>query len=715
MSSTKNTHIIVRFAIIYFFVLLGFGLVVKKIITIQQVEKDEWMALSDSLRKVSRVVEVEPSRGNIFSDSGELMASTVPTYYLYMDMMTPALRLDDGALFWGNIDSLSLCLSQKMGDKTKTQYRVQLITAFKQKKRHFRISRKRISHADYKDVKQFPIFRLGSRGGLVARKMVKRIKPYGSLAAVTVGDLYAEKGKGAKYGIEAAFDEYLKGKPGRGHIERKAGVNILVNDIAPENGADITTTLNVDMQDIAEKALRQKITQIDADKGAVILMEVGTGKIKALVNLTRIDKGDFRELESIALPSNLEPGSTFKIPALMAALEDGVVKPDDEVDCGDGTWQLNEEVLITDHNTGEKANGVIPVPQVIVRSSNVGMAKLIYEGYKDKPEKYIKTLHRMGVGMPIDIGFKGVAEASILGPDENPLWAPSDLASMAYGYSVNMPLLYTLTFYNAIANDGRMMSPYLVKKITKEGKLIQEFEPKVMENSICSSKTLKIIKNMMLQVVEDPHHATGKPARSKYVRIAGKTGTARYGYNYSEGRNMNITRHRVFFCGFFPYENPKYTCIVYMQNPRVGGAAGGSMAGPVFKEIAERVMASSSTMTVEKFVADSNRVINPYIAAGQLADLKVVAKTLKLKTEQKPKTNWIKVRVDSNNVFQIEDCEMIENLVPNVVGMGLKDAIYLLERNGLRTAAIGRGRVRKQSIRPGVRINKGDKIYLELR
>ena len=715
MSSFKNKHIIVRFTVIYFFIVLAFGLVINKIIQIQHAEKDQWMALSDSLRKVNRIREVEPSRGNIYSDRGELMASTVPSYYLYMDMKNPPLVADNGKIFFENLDSLSYCLAEKLGDKNKAQYKASLLKAFKSGDRSFRISRKRISHADYKDILKFPLFRMGYRSGLVPRKLVKRIKPYGSLAAVTVGDLYAEKEKGAKYGIEAAFNSYLKGSPGKAHIERRAGANILVNDIAPENGADITTTLNVDMQDIAEKALRQKIMQLDADKGAVILMEVKTGQIKALVNLTRIKEGDYRELESIALPSNLEPGSTFKIPALMAALEDGVVKPDDEVDCGDGTWQMNEEVLITDHNTGEDANGVIPVTQVIVRSSNVGMAKLLYEGYKDKPERYVKTLHQMGVGMPIDIGFKGVAEASILGPDERPNWAPSDLASMAYGYSVNMPLLHTLTFYNAIANNGVMVSPYLVQKITKDGRVIKEFEPQVMVKSICSSKTLNTIKGMMLQVVEDPNHATGRPARSKYVRIAGKTGTARFNYNYSGGRNLNITRHRVFFCGFYPFENPQYTCIVFMQNPRRGGAAGGLMAGPVFKEIAERVMASSSRVTIESFKGDSTRTVHPYIGLGKVSDLKVVAKELDMDINTLPETDWAKSYVDSTCSIYMEDHEIIENLVPNVVGMGLKDAIYLLERNGLKTAARGRGRVRKQSIRPGVRINKGDKVYLELR
>jgi len=492
-------------------------------------------------------------------------------------------------------------------------------------------------------------------------------------------------------------------------LEKKAGVNILIDDKEPENGADITSTLNVGMQDVAEKALREKLIQLNADLGCAVLMEVKTGQIKACVNLKKVEEGDYRESESIVLRYRLEPGSTQKIPSMMAALEDGLVKPTDTVNCGDGTWQFNDKVLITDHNTGERANGEIPVTQVIVRSSNVGMAKIIYRAYKDNPERFVNSLKRMGVGMPMDLGFSGAVQASIKGPNENKLWASSDLASMAFGYSVNMPILYTLAFYNAIANNGQMVQPYFVNKITKNGEVLKEFIPKVLKPSICSAKTLNIIKGMMLQVVEDSLHATGKPVKSKYVRIAGKTGTARY--DYKEGGEM---RHRVSFCGFFPYEDPQYTCIVFIQNPTIGSPAGGSMAGPVFKEIAERVMASHSQLTINKYPIDSLRVKNPQVKKGSFEASKRVLSELQFPfKDDKELTPWVNVNMDSAMV-QFNKFEFDNKKVPDVKGMGVKDAIFLLEKEGLKVYFSGRGKVVSQSITPETLVAKGRIIQLLL-
>lgn len=715
MASSKNTHIILRFAIIYFLVAIGFGLVVRKIIQIQHPEREKWLALSDSLRKIDKERDVDPSRGNIYSDEGKLMASTVPSYYLYIDFQTPALREKGGKLFKDNLDSLSLCLSRKFKDKSEAEYRSQLMKGYKSKNRNFQITKLKVSHSDYKDVKQFPLFRLGYRSGLVTRKMIKRIKPFGSLASRTIGDLFAEKGKGAMYGIEAAFDEYLQGKPGRAHIERKAGANILISDVEPENGADITSTINVDMQDIAEKALREKLMSLHADKGCVVLMEVKTGEVKACVNLVRCPDSVYRERENIVLSAQLEPGSTFKIPAMMAALEDGKIRPDTSIDCGNGVWQLfTNRAPITDHNTGEAANGVIPVPQAIVRSSNVAMAKIIYYGYKDNPQAYVDRLHEMGVGLPINIPFKGAATASVRGPKENPRWSISDLPSMGYGYSVNMPILYILTFYNAIANNGKMMNPMFVKKIVRNGIVLKEFEPTVLKKEICSPKTLSQIKDMMLQVIEAKEHATGKPVKSDYVRIAGKTGTARYGYNCSKGQKGSLTGYRVSFCGFYPYENPKYSCIVFIENPQ-GSPGGGSMAGPVFKEIAERVMAKTTHLTLDKYMPDSFRTMQPSLATGNMSELTKVLRGLNYNLPKEETSNWVEAHIDSTNTLRFEPYKYVNKTVPDVRGMGLKDALFLVEQVGLKARVQGRGRVYSQTPSARTTLHKGDIILLQLK
>lgn len=706
---------VLRFGIIYLFVAIGFVLVVRKVLQIQHSEKENWMALSDSLRKVDREQDLDPDRGNIYSDEGELMASTVPSYYIYMDFKTPALRDKGGELFKDNLDSLAICLSRKFEDKSKSEYRKYLMKGYQSKNRHYRITKKKLSHADYKEILKFPLFRIGSRSGLIAEAQIKRIKPYGSLAARTIGDLFGEKGKGAQYGLEAAFDKYLTGKSGIGHLERKAGANILIPDTAPENGADIISTINVDMQDIAEKALREKLAALKAEKGCVVLMEVKTGEIKACVNLVRGADSVYRERENIVLSAELEPGSTLKIPAMMAALEDGKITVDQHIDCGRGEWRVDaSQPLISDHNTGDKANGVIPVPQAIVRSSNVAMAKIIYNGYKENPQQYVNTLRRMGVCMPIDIPFKGAATPSLRGPEENPKWSKSDLTAMAYGYSINMPILYTLTFYNAIANNGKMMNPLFVKRIVRNGMVIEEFEPKVLKEKICSDKTLSLIQDMMLQVVEDPEHATGKPVKSDYVRIAGKTGTARYGYNYSKGSSSSVTGHRVSFCGFYPYKNPKYTCIVFIQNPK-GNPGGGSMAGPVFKEIAERVMAKVSSLTVKSFVPDSFRTQQPPIAAGNKTDLESALKGLGFKYFEQEHLKWVSATIDSTNTVAFAAYKYKPNTVPNLKGMGLKDAIFLLERVGMRVRVQGRGKVYSQSARAGSQAWKGAVVEIKLK
>lgn len=715
MAASRNNNIILRFAIIYFLIAIGFVLVVRKIIQIQHPERERWLALSDSLRRVHREVEIEPSRGNIYSDEGLLMASSVPDYFLFIDFQTPALRDKNGKLFKENIDSLSIRLANKFKDKTAAEYEEYLMDGYLSKNRHFPLMKTKISHADYKEIKTFPLFRLGIRSGLIAQKRVKRIKPYGSLAAITIGDLFGEKNKGAKYGIEAAYDQFLRGKPGEAHFERKAGANILVPNQEPENGADIMSTINVEMQDIAEKALRERLKLLNADLGCVVLMETKTGQIKACVNLKKVDQDVYRETESIVLRYRLEPGSTFKIPALMAALEDGLVKPTDTVDCGNGKWHFNDKVLITDHNTGEVANGKITVPQVIIRSSNVGMSKLIYKAYKNNPQRYVNTLRRMGVGMPMDVGFPGAAKASIRGPRENPNWAPSDLASMAFGYSVNMPLLYTLAFYNAIANDGKMVAPSFVKKIVRNGQVIKDFEqPRVLKSSICSQQTLSLIKEMMLQVVEAPEHATGKAVKSPYVRIAGKTGTARFDYSGTETDDSQY-KYQVSFCGFFPYENPQYTCIVFIRNPEFGVPSGGTMTGPVFREIAERIMAKKSYQTIDKFKSDSARTRQPAIAAGYVNALKTVLKGLKFKYDDEKFGNWILAQADTTYNVHFKPYSYKARTVPSVIGMGLKDAIFLVEKSGLRAIITGRGRVCAQSINPGSALHPGQVITLTLK
>ena len=702
-----NKSIIIRFAIVYFIIVFGFLMVVFKLFSTQNKEKESWLKLSDSIRKVNTKIEIEPNRGNIYSCDGKLMASSVPYYYLFVDFRTKALHENDGKLFKENIDSLSYYLSLKFKDKSQIEYRQYLEKGFNQRKSRYPINRQKISHSEYKEIKQFPLFEKGTRSGLIAEEQVKRIKPYGSLAAVTIGDLYGTKGKGAKQGIEAAFDSLLRGTPGIGHLERKAGAQILVTDIDPINGVDIITTIDVDIQDIAEKALKKRLIEFNAELGCVVLMEVKTGEVKACVNLKRTESGNYIETENFVLRYDIEPGSTFKIPAMMAALEDNIVRPTDTIDCKNGIWQFNNNITIQDHNTGKEANGKIPASEAIVRSSNVAMAKIIYNGYKNNPQRYVDRLTKMGVGIPMNLEFPTAQKATIKGPKDKSDWSDFDLASMGYGYSIKMPLLYTLAFYNAIANEGKMIRPYFIKSITKNTATVKKIQPEVLRSSICSASTLSAIKEMMLQVVEAKEHATGKPVRSDFIQIAGKTGTARYNY-------PNSTKHQVSFCGFYPYEKPIYTCIVFIRNPSAPGPGGGRMAGPVFKEIAERVMARNYNISTDDYKIDSLRSLLPNIKNGYYDDTRRVLSDLGIKSSgEKSLNGWSKI-INDNGEILFSELKYNAQLVPNVLGMGAKDAVYLMEKTGLRVQLLGKGKVYIQSIAAGERIIKGQTVTLVL-
>lgn len=703
----QHSHIAKGVALIFLVLLLAFVIIFTKIIYLQEVEGDKLLTMSDSLRGVNKELIIKAQRGNIYSDDGQLLAATMLRYRPMIDLSADAIRKDNGKKFWENVDSLSICLSKLLKDKSSKKYREELVNGYKSKKKlYLTNSKTTISHAQYREMCTFPMLREGKvKGGFNPDVKVERQRPYGSLAARTVGMYNNEKNSGTS-GIEHAFNDYLTGIDGVGTLKRAAGLSIIKAKVNAKNGADVTSTLNVVMQDICEQALRHKIMEVNADCGAVILMEVKTGQIKAIVNLNRKAVGDsanyvYRENKSIALTSNMEPGSTFKVPALMAALEDGTVSLTDSVDCENGIWMVNNKVKIEDFNTDEKANHVIPVSQVIVRSSNVGIGKVILERYdnQEKAQHFVDILHRMGVDKKIDIGFTGCVEASVKGPKERKNsgepWNYTDIANMSFGYGVNMPLLYTLNFYNAIANNGCMMSPYLVKHISRNGETLKKFEPQVMQQSICKSSTLEAIKPLLLSVVED-EHGTAKPAYSRYVRIAGKTGTARIDYG-EDGKKIH---HQVFFCGFFPYENPRYSGIVYMQRPRPrrGGVGGGSICGPVFREIAERVMASVEYIAVDKYVTDSGRSMWPNQTNLRAHDAITILTELGVKDAKDwKKQGYIHVGHEGEQTWN-EPVD-VENGMPDLRGMGLRDAIFTVERAGKRVRLVGkRGKVRKYKI-----------------
>jgi len=697
-------------------VLLGFiavGIVVRAFDT-AFVEKEKWEKIAEGQKRPNRMVL--PGRGNIYSADWKLMATSVPSYYLYFDFKADGFKVDtflssktDG------VDSLAHYLSRKLKDRTPAGYKTYLLDGLKGKSRQFAIYKKRVSYSDLKEIRKYPFLRLNRfHNGFYWKEMVERDKPFGSLASRTIGDIYGElensgvsKGKN---GLELQYDSLLRGEAGWNAVLRVGGSWTNVTEIEPVDGMDVRTTIDINIQDITEKALLDKLTAIDAETGTAVVMEVETGEIKAISNLSRASEGRYVEGKNHAVADETEPGSTFKVASMMVALEDGVCLPEDSVDTGNGTFMVGRSRM-TDHNYHRGGYGRITAAQAIWFSSNIGVAKIIMKGYGDNPAKFVEGLYRVGMNADLNLEIPGAGKAKIRMPNDTvQYWSRTTLPWMSFGYETQIPPIYTLTFFNAIANGGKMVRPMFTKEILKDGHVVKTFSTEVVKSSICSQKTLKIIQEMLEGVVEK---GTGGDVQSDMIRIAGKTGTAQI----ATGGVYRTSGHQVAFCGYFPVENPKYTCIVVIRRPRIGYPSGGAMSGAVVKNIAEKVYASEMRADMRKLETDSMAVLLPSVKGGDRLSVEEVLKELDIRAKSdSADTPWVLASVDRNtDRVQLRDVTMRDGLVPSVVGMGAKDAVYLLEKAGLKVNLAGAGRVVSQNISPGQRIVKGQTILLTLR
>ncbi|MDD2285500.1 MAG: penicillin-binding protein [Paludibacter sp.] len=709
----KRKNIVVRFGIVYFIISILFLLVIYKIVQIQFFERDEWMKLAEK-QKISDIT-VKPKRGNIFAVDGRLLASSIPTYYVYMDLRVPALNKDDGRLFYENLDSLSLSLSKFFGDKSTVQYKRILLNAFKKQDGNLLLHPKRISYAQLKDLRKLPLYRFGrNRSGLFTREFVRRVKPFGSLASRTIGDVYADEVKGGRSGIEGSFNEQLLGIPGVSTRQKVANKYIETVEVEPVDGLDVYTTLDIEIQDIAEKALRDTIGALGAKSGCIVVMEVQTGEVKAMVNLDYDEKSDsYYEGKNHALTDRMEPGSTFKVASLIAVLDEGKVKINDVFDVGNGVLPIANR-LMKDHNYHRGGYGRLHVNEIIQASSNVGVSKMVIKSFADKPEKYIEKLYDLRLNDSLPLQMKGVAKPWIKHPkkDKNE-WYKTSLAWISIGYESKIPPIYTLTLFNAIANDGKMVKPLFVKAVKRNEEVVLAYETEVLKQSICKPQTLKEVQQTLKEVV-DGKFATAKTAQSKIVRIAGKTGTAQIsqgGLGYRAGQ----TRHNVSFCGYFPADNPKYSAIVVLTAPE-GAPSGGRMAGSIFKKVAERTMLMKSSWSPDCLANDSVRK-QPYlpeVKSGNSFALKKVVDELALPLENPELRGWVKQTSNEGNLLSLDTYKIQKGLVPDVCGMGVKDAFYMLGALGLDVRVKGRGKVIAQSLKPGTLLREGSIIELEL-
>ncbi|MEG1685846.1 MAG: penicillin-binding protein [Bacteroides sp.] len=696
------------FSIILLMGLVGVAIIVKAGI-VMFAERQYWKDVAD--RFIKENVTVKPNRGNIISSDGKLMASSLPEYKIYMDFKAGGETKD--TMLVHHLTEICEGLHKIFPDKSAEEFKSHLQKGRKRGSRNYLIYPKRISYIQYKEARQLPVFNLNKyKGGFHELAFNQRKKPFGSLATRTLGDLYADVAQGAKNGLELSFDSILKGTDGITHRQKVMNKYLNITDLPPVDGCDIITTIDVGMQDIAEKALVDMLKKIDGNVGVAVLMEVNTGEVKAIVNMTKCADGNYYEIRNNAISDMMEPGSTFKTASIMVALEDGMITPKDGVDTGNGVMMMHGRPM-KDHNWTRGGYQYLTVPQILMKSSNIGVSYLIDSHYFNNPDKFVDGLHRMSLNQPLHLQIGGEGKPNIRRPKDG-RWSKTALAWMSIGYETQLPPINTLTFYNAIANNGVMVRPKFVKAAVKNGEIVKEYPTEIINPAICSQRTLKQIQEILEKVVSE---GLGKAAGSKQFHVSGKTGTAQISQG-SGGYKTGRTNYLVSFCGYFPSEAPKYSCIVAIQKAGLP-ASGGLMGGGVFSKIAERVYAKNLSADLSHAI-DSNTVVIPNVKAGDMTESKYVLDALNVQTQLQYTPTSLNSPIWGNaqenpRMVMLSKHETSKNLVPSVIGMGAKDAVYLLESKGLKVSLTGIGKVKSQTIPQGTLIVKGRTIGLYLK
>ena len=718
-SGKKEKKRVSRKYLSLFFLMAVWGIfIIIKMAMVMFGERTYWNEVSKHLTSTNKVIEAR--RGNILSDEGLLLASSVKQYRVFLDFRsaekTPQ-RAEKDQMRKDTLFNRHVVEFARQINEIFPKYSVQEFVNHYQKgfdsKSHSwpllpGVSRNSypITYNQYKSLSRTVWLKPKyERWFFSAESKISRQKPFGTLAARTIGGMYEAKDS-ARNGLELSFDSLLRGVPGRGHVEKVQNVSRIVADIPQVDGCDIRTTINVDMQDIAEVALRKVMDKWNAASGIVVLMEVPTGDIKAMASLTKTGPGQYDEIQNNAVREIYEPGSTFKPVSMMVALDDGKISMTDSVFCENGVYTGFGGSRMTDSHK----YGWLDVTHIIMNSSNIGTSKLIHAAYKDNPQAFVDGVYRTGINTHFDLQLKGVAAPVIR---REGYWDATRLPWMSIGYNTQLPVINTLAFYNGIANGGCMVAPRLVTEVTREGEVVKEFPVEVVRRHMCKDETLKKIQYMLEQVVVD---GTGKNAGSKYFKVAGKTGTAQLSQG-SGGYRSGPMRYMVSFCGYFPADDPQYSCIVSVRTD--GGAAGGATwAAPAFHEISEKVMASRNLREIKE-AYDSIHQFIPKVVSGNLAKSATVLKELGKKNLMSREYRnvadsvWGAVSSDSG-VYVMKPMLFQEGLVPDVHGMGASDALYLLESMGMSVSITGVGRVKSQTPARNTRFRKGDKIQLTL-
>ncbi|MEJ8755813.1 penicillin-binding protein [Pontibacter sp. H259] len=692
--------IVIRVRLAYLAICLFACAIVYKICVIQFADGEKWKAISNERR--IHYKPVFATRGNIFSDNESILATSLPFYRVAFD---PTIA--EGKTFNSGIDSLAMLLSRFYGDRSEEHYRRKIKNARLSGRKYIRLNSRQINYQDKKMMAKWPIFREGkNKGGVIFEKVEKRFKPFGMLAERTIGFINEDK-NGA--GLEFSFNGDLAGTDGKALFERIAGGSKPIYDgteVEPQNGYDIKTTIDINLQDVAENALYKALEKTNAEYGTVILMEVKTGEIKAMANLGKTTGGYIEDYNyAVGNQGRTEPGSTFKLASMMALFEFAPeVNLTDSIDTGNGKYRI-KNTFMTDAKTG--GYGKITVREVFEKSSNIGVAKLMEQHFSNNHQAYVDYLDKFGLGNTLGFQMDGEARPFIKHPQER-TWYGTTLTSMAIGYETKLSPLQTLAFYNAVANNGKKIQPIIVKEIRKSDKVIQTFKTRTLVEKVCSDETLKKVKLMLEGVVEN---GTAKNIKSADYKVAGKTGTAR---KVKDGKY--VMEYSTSFAGYFPADNPKYSCIVIIDSPKGVNVYGSDVAAPVFKELADKAYARDLGMHKPlRARVVPNKDSMPQVQAGSLDDLTTICNRLGISAH--PKTaedEWVKVKPNTRSLDFVPN-PVAENTVPDVTGLTLRDALFILGNQRLKVNIQGVGkRVQKQSLEAGTPINKVKQITIVL-
>ena len=704
MIDPKN-DVLWRVYLLYAVMLVFSVAVIVKVLVIQIKDGEELLERAN--KRELKIRDEKAHRGNVFSNNGSILATSVPRYNIYFDPLSVKQELFDR-----EIANLSDSLSRMLKVKSKSQYISSFKKARSERKRYVRIATK-VSMGEYKRMSKFPIFKEGkNKGGFIAERNYVRELPYGELAARTIG--YVRENENIMVGLEGAYNEYLKGVDGR-QLVRLINNNFWMpmqssENMEPINGDDIYTSINIEIQDVAENALKKCLIENDALQGCVVLMDVKSGFIEAMASLSYNEKtSEYEEMYNFALSHNVEPGSTFKAITMLTLLENNPnMSVDDKIYLGTTDYKTFYNRTIHDSHRVTDEKGYTTIRNAFEQSSNIAFATLVEEEFKNNQAKFIEHIYKTKINEPLNLDIKGEGKPYIKNPSDK-TWSKLSMPWMSFGYESTLAPIHILTFYNAIANDGVMVKPQFVKEIRHGNEVKHVFDTIVINESIASLRTIETLQELLRGVVVN---GTAKNLSKLPFSVAGKTGTARISQGASGYNRKNYTAS---FVGYFPAEEPKYSCIVIISNPRGGKYYGSSVSGPVFKEVAEKVYATSLGVKDEEgmydtdcqsFAIPSMVYFNDFLDYCNIENISFV--------DNVENDKWVKVDVGEEEI-SVNPIVMDENCVPELKGMNATDAIYLLESMGWKVTFTGYGKVKSQSVKAGTELEKGRIINLELK